>query len=132
MFQKFKEFRLIFKILLIFGGVILAALLAFLFGFIVMLLWNWLMPDIFGLKEITYWQAWGLVVLAHILFKAGKWGDNDKKKQTCKEPKNVDENDSDPEREKEWKRKLKEKIEGQFEEETTGEAMREDDNNNDN
>jgi hypothetical protein len=41
----------------------------FLCGLIVMLLWNWLMPDIFGLKRLTYWQAWGLLILCHILFK---------------------------------------------------------------
>ena len=32
------------------------------------------MPAIFGLGEITYWQAWGLVILAHILFKVGGHG----------------------------------------------------------
>jgi hypothetical protein len=42
--------------------------LLFLFGWIVMLLWNWLMPDIFGLKQVTYWQAWGLLLLSCILF----------------------------------------------------------------
>jgi hypothetical protein len=55
---------------LIIGGMILTVGLAFLFGFVVMLLWNWLMPEIFGLGTITYWQAWGLVILAHILFKS--------------------------------------------------------------
>jgi hypothetical protein len=44
--------------------------MALLFGFIVMWLWNWLMPEIFGLTAISFWQAWGLVVLAHILFKS--------------------------------------------------------------
>ena len=34
----------------------------------VMLLWNWLMPDIFGLKALTYWQAWGIMILSWILF----------------------------------------------------------------
>lgn len=43
--------------------------LIFLFGWIVMLLWNWLMPEIFGLAQITYWQGWGLLVLSSILFK---------------------------------------------------------------
>jgi hypothetical protein len=38
-------------------------------GWIVMLLWNWLMPDIFGLKQLNYWQAWGLLALSSILFK---------------------------------------------------------------
>lgn len=38
------------------------------FGFVVMELWNWLMPAIFGLATITYWQAWGLLILSWILF----------------------------------------------------------------
>ena len=54
---------------MIIGGLILAAGLALLFGFIVLHLWNWLMPAIFGLPVITYLQAWGLVLLSHILFK---------------------------------------------------------------
>lgn len=53
------------------AGLAIATITAFLFGFIVMLLWNWLMPAIFGLVEITYIQAWGLVLLSHILFKSG-------------------------------------------------------------
>ena len=32
-------------------------------------LWNWLMPTIFGLRTITYWQALGLMVLSWILFR---------------------------------------------------------------
>ena len=32
-------------------------------------LWNWLMPEIFGLKAITFWQAWGIIFLSGILFK---------------------------------------------------------------
>ena len=52
------------------GGFIIAAFMALLFGFVVMWLWNWLMPVIFGLPTITFWQAWGLVVLSHILFKS--------------------------------------------------------------
>jgi len=41
--------------------------LAILFGFIIMWLWNWLMPTLFGLTAITYWQAVGLFILAKIL-----------------------------------------------------------------
>ena len=44
------------------------ALAATVFGFVVMWLWNWLMPVIFGLHAITYWQALGLLVLSKILF----------------------------------------------------------------
>lgn len=36
----------------------------------VMLLWNWLMPDLFGLVEVTYWQAYGLYILCTLLFKS--------------------------------------------------------------
>ena len=32
-------------------------------------LWNWLMPEIFGVKVITFWQAWGVNFLVGILFK---------------------------------------------------------------
>ena len=40
----------------------------FLIGYVVMALWNWLMPAIFGLGIINYWQAFGIFVLAKILF----------------------------------------------------------------
>lgn len=80
-----KKFSVIAIIGMVIGGLALAVLFAFLFGWIVMLLWNWLMPDIFGLKEITYWQGWGLVLLSAILIKGG-WGSHgssDKKKKDC-------------------------------------------------
>jgi len=38
------------------------------FGFVVLHLWNWLMPAIFGLRPITFWQGIGLFVLGKILF----------------------------------------------------------------
>jgi hypothetical protein len=57
------------KILIGIGFGILGIGFLFLCGWVVMLLWNWLMPDIFGLKRLTYWQAWGLLILCHILFK---------------------------------------------------------------
>lgn len=33
------------------------------------LLWNWLMPEIFGLTKIDFWQALGLSMLSACLFK---------------------------------------------------------------
>ncbi len=36
-------------------------------GYVTMLLWNWLMPAIFGLRAIKFLQAVGLVVLTKIL-----------------------------------------------------------------
>ena len=44
------------------------------FGGAVLYLWNWLMPDLFGLHSITYWQALGLLGLSWILFRAGFLG----------------------------------------------------------
>ena len=38
------------------------------FGYVVMRLWNWLMPALFGWHEITFWQAIGILVLSKILF----------------------------------------------------------------
>ncbi len=66
---------------MVIGGIILAGLLAFLFGYVVMLLWNWLMPTIFGLGTIGYWQAVGLIILAKLLFGhiGGGGGSHDKK-----------------------------------------------------
>jgi hypothetical protein len=49
-------------------GILGIGLLA-LCGLVVMWLWNWLMPDLFGLKQVNYWQAWGLLILSSILFK---------------------------------------------------------------
>lgn len=39
-----------------------------LFGWIVMHLWNWLVPPIIGWRMITFWQALGILVLCRILF----------------------------------------------------------------
>jgi uncharacterized membrane protein len=47
---------------------VFAALAIVVFGFVVMSLWNWLMPGLFGLRLITFWQALGLLVLFKILF----------------------------------------------------------------
>lgn len=52
-------------------GLAVGALGALLCGLFMWLLWNWLMPDIFGLVEITYWQAVGLCFLTSMLFKSG-------------------------------------------------------------
>ena len=56
---------------MVIGGIVLGVVLAFLFGWVVMLLWNWLMPAIFGLPVISYWQGWGIVLLSQILLKGG-------------------------------------------------------------
>jgi len=59
--------QIIHDVLLVVGVLMVAVIL---FGAPLMLLWNGLMPTIFGLPEITFWQACGLQLLATILFKA--------------------------------------------------------------
>ncbi len=49
-------------------GIAIAVLLALVFGLFVMMLWNWLAPAVFSLREISYSQAVGLIILARILF----------------------------------------------------------------
>ena len=47
-----------------------------LFGLVVMGLWNWLMPALFGWNEIGFLQAVGLLILSKILIGGyrGPWG----------------------------------------------------------
>ncbi len=47
-------------------GLIGAAALAAILGAVVMLLWNALLPALFGITAVTFWQAVGIVVLAKI------------------------------------------------------------------
>lgn len=51
--------------------VVLAAMGVAVLGWVVMALWNWLVPTIFAGHEIGYLQAMGLLLLSRILF--GKW-----------------------------------------------------------
>jgi len=53
---------------LIMLGLSAAILFGSLYGFFVRILWNWLLPDLFNFKEITYWQAFGIVMLARLIF----------------------------------------------------------------
>jgi hypothetical protein len=57
--------RLIFFAPIAIAGV---ALFIFIGGTAVKLLWNWLLPPLFGLPAVTFWQALGLLVLCRILF----------------------------------------------------------------
>lgn len=95
----------IFKYRYIFFPLFGAAALV-LFGGVIMYLWNWLMPSIFGLTTISFWQAIGLFILSRIFFSGmgskgchqhrGKWGDH----QGREKWKNMT-----PEERKEWFKK---------------------------
>lgn len=61
------------------GGIALAVLAAAaLAGWVVMRLWNWLMPSLTGWHALTFQQALGLLLLSRLLFgglrpRAGGW-----------------------------------------------------------
>lgn len=66
------------------GGIFLVIGAFTLFTFVMMWLWNWLMPQIFSLTEVTFWQAAGILVLSKILFSGfgheHKWHADRKKR----------------------------------------------------
>jgi hypothetical protein len=72
-----KLIKMIFIVPLAILGIIL---FAFIGGLIVLHLWNWLMPPLFGWHELTVWKAIGLLALCRILFggfgwhRAGRYG----------------------------------------------------------
>ena len=42
-------------------------------GEVVKLLWNWLVPPLFGWPRINFWRALGLLALCRILFGGSGW-----------------------------------------------------------
>lgn len=47
---------------------------AFIFGAVVMALWNALIPELFHGPVLSYWQAVGLLILSKILLRGGGAG----------------------------------------------------------
>jgi hypothetical protein len=56
------------------GGIFFVVFFGFIFGLVIKLLWNALLPPLFDLPTITYWQAIGLFILAKIFFGFGGGG----------------------------------------------------------
>jgi len=72
--------------IIIFGTLAITGL-AILFGFVIMWLWNWIMPEVFGLTTLSYWQAVGLFILLKILLGGcggGSSHSSSKSKSKCK------------------------------------------------
>jgi hypothetical protein len=57
--------RKLFRIL---KFLVIATVAFIVFGFVVTHLWNYLMPGLFGLRVISFWQAVGLMLLGRLLF----------------------------------------------------------------
>jgi hypothetical protein len=49
-------------------GLLIAVIFFILFTFVFRWIWNAVVPEVFGLKVITFWQAIGILILASILF----------------------------------------------------------------
>jgi len=74
------------------------------FGFVIMWLWNWLIPELFAGPTLTYWQTVGLLVLSKILFSGvGHGHSSDHKDHRYKDH---------------WKRRCDEKMNGITEDRT--------------
>jgi hypothetical protein len=59
-------------------------------GSVVMQLWNWLLPPLFGWRELTFWQALGMLALCRILFGGfGMHGSNRSRHRTPEERERV-------------------------------------------
>ena len=52
------------------GAIVILLVVDLIMAWCVMLLWNGVIPAIFTLPTITYWQAFMLMLLTDILFKS--------------------------------------------------------------
>ncbi len=55
----------------LFGGIAAVLFIVAMFVIVIALfqwLWNITMPDVFGVNEVTFWQAFRLILIASILF----------------------------------------------------------------
>jgi len=50
-------------------GAMIYGIVSLAFGWLVMILWNAFVPEVFGLNSITYWQGFLMEWLCAILFK---------------------------------------------------------------
>jgi len=93
----------------VFGIIALVAI-----TFVVMWLWNWLVPELFKGPELTYWQTLGILVLSKIIFTGiggGRGhGDHEHKHHPWGRHPRED-----------WKRKFGEKMNGIADKEQEGE-----------
>jgi hypothetical protein len=75
--------KLLFLIPIGIGAIVIFAAVG---GYSVRFLWNWLTPELFGWREITFWQALGLLALCRILFGGlGRHGGRHQSRRTPEE-----------------------------------------------
>ena len=60
--------NLISRVLIIISALVMYTFVSVVLSIPVLLLWNWLMPTIFGITKITLGRAWGISLLCGLLF----------------------------------------------------------------
>jgi len=84
-----------------------------LFTYVVMLLWNWLVPELFNGPVINYWQTLGIFLLSKILFTGLGHGHKDGQSWKDKSWKH-------DHYKSHWRQKFEEKMNGKCGPEVTG------------
>jgi hypothetical protein len=98
------------------GFGLLGVAAVFGFTFVVMWLWNWLVPELFHGPVIGYWQTLGLLILSKILFSGIGGGHGDKSSH----PRKYREHPDFPR--SKWRMKYEAKMNGKVEEAEVEEA----------
>ncbi len=84
-----------------------------LFTYVVMLLWNNILPDVVHVESITFWQSAGIIVLCKLLFgfggMGGPRGGRFKRHQLAEKMKNMS-----PEEREQFKQRMGEHKFGRF------------------
>lgn len=104
-----------FWIAKIIKGIFFAIFATFLLGYVVMGLWNWLMPVLFSLPLITWWQAIGLFLLSKIFFGfgfRGGWGNHHGRYQQWRQKMQDRWSTMSPEEKEQWKKQWKSRCGG--------------------
>jgi Ca2+/H+ antiporter, TMEM165/GDT1 family len=94
-----------FKVVKIIGFVLIGAALVLALGFVVMYLWNAILPSVLGVKTISFWQAMGIFVLAKILFGGFKGGGH--KKQEWRRKMHDKWEQMSPDERQQWKQNMR-------------------------
>lgn len=55
-------------IVAVLAGLAIALVILFVLILVFKWLWNITMPEVFGIREVTFWQAFRILILASILF----------------------------------------------------------------
>ena len=94
----------------VFVGLMFAVAFAIVFALLVKLIWNSLMPTIFDLRQITFWQAFGIIILAKLLFgsfgshRPDRWHNDSRYKPPWHRPSDQPDADMPPTRyHRDWK-----------------------------